>query len=95
MITEPNIIILPAQNCRRSRKVMTYLDERRVPYTAVPLESPEGVELAEQYHLCACRGMVKLDRGPLTADRGLRGGCARSLAVRGRWSAVPFRAGRK
>jgi len=58
MSQNPEIIILPAQNCRRSRKVMAYLDEKGVAYTAIPLESPEGQRLAGQHHLRASPGIL-------------------------------------
>jgi len=54
----PEIIILPAKNCRRSRKVMAYLDEQGVACTAIPLESVEGQRLAEQHHLRASPGIL-------------------------------------
>jgi len=58
MSPSPKIIILPAQNCRRSRKVMAYLDEQDVAYIAIPLESAEGKRLAEQHHLRASPGIL-------------------------------------
>ena len=58
MTHHPEIIILPAQNCRRSRKVMAYLDEQGVAYTAIPLESVAGQRLAEQHHLRASPGIL-------------------------------------
>jgi len=56
--SSPEIIILPAQNCRRSRKILTYLDESGVPYTRVPLESEEGQQLAREFHLRASPGIL-------------------------------------
>ncbi len=58
MNPSPEIIILPAKNCRRSRKILSYLDEHGVTYTAIPLESPEGQRLAAQHHLRASPGIL-------------------------------------
>ena len=58
MSQPPEIILLPAKNCRRSRKIMTYLDEHGVVYTTVPLESVEGQQLVGQHHLRASPGIL-------------------------------------
>lgn len=52
------IVVLPARNCRRSRRIIEYLEERGVPFTRIPLESPEGQALAEQHHLRASPGIL-------------------------------------
>jgi len=52
------IIILPAPNCRRSRKIMQYLERHHIPYRRVELASPEGEALAAQYDLCASPGII-------------------------------------
>ena len=41
-----NITILPARDCRRSRKIIAYLEQRGIPFTRVDLESVEGQALA-------------------------------------------------
>jgi hypothetical protein len=58
MTPSPEIIILPAQNCRRSRKILAYLDNLDVRYTRVPLESEKGQQLAREYHLRASPGIL-------------------------------------
>jgi hypothetical protein len=58
MITYRKIIILPAPNCRRSRKVIEYLETHHIPFTQVPLGSPQGRTLAEQHHLRASPGIL-------------------------------------
>jgi hypothetical protein len=57
-MTRRNITILPARNCRRSRKVLEYLAERGLPFRQVELESPEGQALAGQYDLRASPGIL-------------------------------------
>lgn len=54
----PEIIILPAPNCRRSQKVLDYLTNRGIPFTRIPLESPEGQDIAERYHLRSSPGII-------------------------------------
>lgn len=40
-----NIVILPAEGCRRSRRVVDYLRQQGIPFTEIPLASPEGQAL--------------------------------------------------
>jgi glutaredoxin len=53
MPTLRNIIILPAQGCRHSRKLLAYLQAHGFPFTRIDLESPEGQALAVQHDLRA------------------------------------------
>ena len=53
-----DIIILPAPNCRRSRKVIDYLKERGIPFTQIDLQSAEGQALATQYDFRASPGIL-------------------------------------
>ena len=57
-MTDRNIIILPARNCRRSRRIIEYLEEQGIPFTRIDLESPEGQALAEQHDLRASPGIL-------------------------------------
>ena len=52
------IIILPAPGCRRSRKVIEYLEAHGIPFTRIELESPEGQALAAQHDLRASPGIL-------------------------------------
>ncbi|RMF04571.1 MAG: hypothetical protein D6768_02910 [Chloroflexi bacterium] len=54
----PEIIILPATGCRRSRKVLEYLETHHIPFTRIDLESTRGRELAAQYNLKASPGIL-------------------------------------
>ena len=54
----PNITILPARDCRRSRKIIAYLEQRGIPFTRIDLESVEGQALATQYDLRASPGIL-------------------------------------
>lgn len=52
------IIILPAVNCRRSQKVLAYLDENQVPYTRIDLETEKGRQMMAEYELRSSPGIV-------------------------------------
>lgn len=52
------VTILPARGCRRSRRLLDYLEAHAIPFTRVDLESPEGQALAEQYELRASPGIL-------------------------------------
>jgi len=54
----PEIIILPAPRCRRSRKILEYLTGRGIPFRRVELDSPEGQELAARYDFRASPGIL-------------------------------------
>jgi len=58
METHRSITILPARGCRRSRKVIEYLEARHIPFVRVELESAEGQALAAQYDLRASPGIL-------------------------------------
>jgi glutaredoxin len=58
METSLSITILPARGCRRSRKVIKYLEAHSIPFTRIELESPEGQALAAQYDLRASPGII-------------------------------------
>jgi len=51
-------VILPAADCRRSKKVLAYLDEEQVPYTRVDLETAEGQALVEEHELRSSPGIL-------------------------------------
>ena len=53
-----NIVILPAKSCRRSRKIVEYLESRGLPFTRIALESAEGRALAEQHTMRASPGIL-------------------------------------
>jgi len=52
------IIVLPAHGCRRSRKLLAYLEAQGIPFTRIDLESPEGQALTAQYDLRASPGIL-------------------------------------
>ena len=58
MTTPREIIVLPAQGCRRSRKLLVYLQAQDISFTCVDLESPEGQALATQHDLRASPGIL-------------------------------------
>ncbi len=52
------IVILPAPGCRRSRKVIEYLEAHNIPFTHIELESSEGQALAAQHDMRASPGIL-------------------------------------
>lgn len=53
-----DIIILPAPNCRRSKKILDFLDKESIPYKRIDLLSPRGQELTQQYNFLASPGIL-------------------------------------
>ena len=58
METSRSITVLPARGCRRSRKVIEYLEAQHIPFTRIELESPAGQWLVKQYDLRASPGIL-------------------------------------
>lgn len=58
------ITILPAQGCRRSRKILAYLEQHAIAFTRIDLESAEGQTMAERYGLRASPGIL-IDGRPI------------------------------
>ncbi len=54
----PQIVILPAPSCRRSRKLLEYLESRGIPFTRIDLDSAEGRALAEEHGFRASPGIL-------------------------------------
>jgi glutaredoxin len=57
-MSKHEIVILPAPNCRRSRKVIQYLKEAGIAFKQVDLYSDEGQALQTQYDFRASPGIV-------------------------------------
>jgi glutaredoxin len=57
-VSQDRIIILPARNCRRSRKIIEYLEEEEISFTRIELESTEGLALAEKHQMRASPGVL-------------------------------------
>ncbi len=53
-----DIIILPAPNCRRSKKVLEFLETERIPHQVIDLTSPQGIKLTHQHHFLASPGIL-------------------------------------
>lgn len=54
----PEIVILPAPRCRRSRKILEYLTSQDIPFRRIELESPEGQALMMQHDFRASPGIL-------------------------------------
>lgn len=57
-MNQPEIIILPAPGCRRSRKILEHLTGQGIPFRRVELDSVVGQELAAQYSFRASPGIL-------------------------------------
>ena len=53
-----SITILPAKGCRRSRKIMKYLQDNRIPFQRIELDSKEGMHLKNEYNFLASPGIL-------------------------------------
>jgi glutaredoxin len=53
-----HITILPTPGCRRSRRILEYLEQHGIPFTLIPLDSQEGGAIAEKYNLRASPGIL-------------------------------------
>ena len=52
------LVILPAEGCRRSQRLLAYLQEHSIPFDTVPLASPEGEALLQEHDLRASPGIL-------------------------------------
>ena len=57
-VSARDIVILSARNCRRSRRIIEYLESHDIPFSRIALESAEGRALAEQHQMRASPGIV-------------------------------------
>lgn len=53
-----SITVLPAKGCRRSRKILEYLQAHQIPFQQVELDSPEGEQLMDKHHFLASPGIL-------------------------------------
>jgi len=53
-----SITVLPSKGCRRSRKILEYLQANHIPFQRVELDSPEGEQLMEKHHFLASPGIL-------------------------------------
>lgn len=77
----PEITILPAQGCRRSRKILDYLEQHAIPFTRIALESEEGQALAGRYGLRASPGILVDGRAINPFDLLIQPACQVNKAV--------------
>ena len=54
----PTITILPAEGCRRSQAVLTYLEANEIPYERIDLATEQGQEMAERYEIRSSPGII-------------------------------------
>ncbi len=52
------LTLLISPNCRRSRRIAAYLDERGIPYRKLSLDTPEGEHLQSRYRFTASPGIL-------------------------------------
>ena len=54
----PNITLITARDCRRSRKIVAWLQQNGISFTRIDFESDEGRKLAAQHDLRASPGIL-------------------------------------
>ena len=84
-MNERNIVILPARNCRRSRKIVEYLESHGIPFTRIALESAEGRALAEKHQMRASPGIVVNGKSVNPLDLLIQPECRVDEAAANRW----------
>jgi hypothetical protein len=57
-MSQKDIVILPAPGCRRSRKLIEYLEAHNIRFTRIDLTSPQGQLLATEHDLRASPGIL-------------------------------------
>lgn len=58
MIDYRDLVILPAQGCRRSQRMLAYLHEHQIPFTEIPLASQAGQSLMQKHDLRSSPGIL-------------------------------------
>lgn len=53
-----SITLLPLKGCRRSKKLLGYLQDNDIPFKRIDLESPKGKALMEKHHFLASPGIL-------------------------------------
>lgn len=53
-----SVTVLPAKSCRRSRKILEYLQAHQIPFQRIELDSPEGEQLKDEHHFLASPGIL-------------------------------------
>ena len=84
-MSERNIVILPARNCRRSQKIVEYLERGGIPFTRIELESPEGRALAEQHQMRASPGILVDGKSVNPFDLLIQPECRMDEAAANQW----------
>lgn len=64
MKATPRITILPAPRCRRSKKVLAFLQAHAIPFEQIGIDSPDGQRLQQQHQFRASPGIL-IDGEPL------------------------------
>ncbi len=52
------IIILPLKGCRRSKKILSYLDENNIPYSRIDLDSDEEQKIMDKHQFLSSPGFL-------------------------------------
>lgn len=87
-MSERTIVILPARNCRRSRKLVEYLESQGIPLTRIALESAEGRALAEEHQMRASPGILVNGVSVNRLDVLIQGECRVDQEAANRWFAT-------
>ena len=57
-MSQPIITIIPTPNCRRSRKVLAFLQEHNIPFEQVAFDSLPGQRLQKKHQFRASPGIL-------------------------------------
>ena len=87
-MSQERIVILPARNCRRSRKMIEYLESNGIPFRRIELESEEGRALAEEHQMRASPGILVNSVSVNPLDVLIQGECRVDQEAANRWFAT-------
>jgi len=87
-VSQERIVILPARNCRRSRKLVEYLESQGIPFTRIALESAEGRALAEENQMRASPGILVDGVSVNLLDVLIQGECRVDQKAANQWFAT-------
>jgi hypothetical protein len=71
----PKIIIIPAPNCLRSKRIIEFLDASAIPYRRIELDSTEGQAMATKHDFRSSPGILVDDVKVNPFDLLVQPGC--------------------
>jgi len=62
MDNQNELIVLRGKNCRRSQRIIAWLEAEKIPFSLYEMDTPEGQQLAKNYNVLASPGLIKAGR---------------------------------